>query len=156
MTTPGERRPARATLPPPSRAGGSTPRPPSTARAILLAFAVGLTGAVAWALLKGIFEFPGVLAVAVVAGWGIGALLWQARVHPLLAAAIAAGTWLLGLVLTWLLAMALLPESSRTFLERLEATPFLQWQVPQFGAIEVAGLVLYVLAALYGARPRPS
>jgi len=155
MTTPGERRPARAASRPPSRTGVAAPRPPSTARAVLLALAVGLAGAVAWALLKGILEFPGVLAVAVVAGWGMGALLWQAGVQPLLAATIAAGAWLVGLVLTWLLAMALLPDSTRTLPERLEATPFLEWQAPQFGAIEIAGLVLYVLAALYGARSRP-
>jgi ribose/xylose/arabinose/galactoside ABC-type transport system permease subunit len=106
------------------------------------------------ALLKGILEFPGVLAVAVVAGWGIGAVLWQARAHPLLAALVAGGAWLLGLALTWLVSMAILPGSSRSFLERLEATPFLEWQQPQFGAIEVLSLLFYVVAALYGARPR--
>lgn len=115
---------------------------------------VGVLAATAWALIKGILEFPGVLAVAVVAGWAIGAVLWQVRATPLLAALIAAGAWLLGLVLTWLVAMAILPSSSRTFGERVEGTPFLEWQAPQFGVIEVLGLVLYVAAALYGARPR--
>lgn len=115
---------------------------------------IGLLAAVVWALVKGILEFPGVLAVAVVGGWAIGAVLWQVRASPLLAALIAAGAWLVGLVLTWLVAMANLPGSSRTFLERVEATPFLEWQGPQFGPIEILGLVLYVGAALYGARPR--
>ena len=50
--------------------------------------------------------------------------------------------------------MAMLPGSSRTFLERVEGTPFLDWLAPQFSLLEVAGLVLYVVAALYGARPR--
>ncbi len=120
----------------------------------MLASFVGVVGALAWALLKGILEFPGVLAVAVVAGWGIGAVLWQARGNPLLAALVAAGAWALGLVLTWLVSMAILPGSSRGFLERVAATPFLDWQLPQFGAIDVLGLLLYVVAALYGARPR--
>lgn len=121
---------------------------------MLEAALVGVLAATAWALIKGILEFPGVLAVAVVAGWAIGAVLWQVRATPLLAALIAAGAWLLGLVLTWLVAMAILPSSSRTFGERVEGTPFLEWQAPQFGVIEVLGLVLYVAAALYGARPR--
>ena len=155
MSSPGER-------PPPSppatrdrpRTGWARLIPRSTATAVLAALAVGLLAAVGWALIKGILEFPGVLAVAVVAGWAIGALLWQVRAHPLLAALIAIGAWALGLVLTWLVAMAILPGSARTFLERVEATPFPEWQAPQFGPIEVVGLVLYVLAALYGARPR--
>lgn len=119
-----------------------------------MAIGAGVLGALAWALLKGILEFPGVLAVAVVAGWGIGTLLWQGRLGPLAAALIAAAAWGLGLVLTWLVSMAILPGSSRTLLERLEATPFLEWQAPQFGGIETVGLLLYVVAALYGARPR--
>jgi hypothetical protein len=122
--------------------------------ALAEAVIIGLLGAVAWALIKGILEFPGVLAVAVVAGWAIGAVLWQVRATPVLAALIAGGTWLAGLVLTWLVAMAVLPGSSRTFLERVEATPFLEWQGPQFGPLELLGLLLYVGAALYGARPR--
>jgi hypothetical protein len=121
---------------------------------VLEAALISLLAATAWALIKGILEFPGVLAVAVVAGWAIGAVLWQVRATPLLAALIATGAWLLGLVLTWLVAMAILPGSTRSFLERVEGTPFLEWQAPQFGAIEVLGLALYVAAALYGARPR--
>ena len=129
--------------------------PRSRAAAIVEALLVAALAALAWALLKGILEFgPGLLGVAVVGGWAIGALLWQVRATPLLAGAIAALAWLLGLVLTWLIAMAILPGSSRTFIERVEGTPFLDWLSPQFGLLEMAGLVLYVLAALYGARPR--
>jgi hypothetical protein len=119
----------------------------------MASLAAGL-GAVAWALLKGVLEFPGVLAVAVVAGWAIGAALREMRAAPLLAAGMAGAAWVLGLVLTWLLALAILPASSRPFSERLEATPFLDWLAPQFGFIEGAGLVLYLLAALWGARKR--
>jgi hypothetical protein len=122
--------------------------------ALLEVAAVGLLGAAAWAVIRAILEFPGVLAVAVIAGWAIGAILWMVRAHPMIAAAMAAAAWLLGLVLTWLVAMAILPGSSRTFPERVAGTPFLDWLAPQFGAIELVGLVLYVGAALYGARPR--
>ena len=158
MTAPGERRPpgSSASPPPQARAQGSRLVPRTTGAAVLEAMLIGLLAAVIWALIKGLLEFPGVLAVAVVAGWAIGAVLWQVRASPLLATLIAGAAWLLGLVLTWLVAMAILPGSSRTFLERIEATPFLEWQGPQFGAIEVLGLVLYVGAALYGARPRSS
>ncbi len=69
-------------------------------------------------------------------------------------AAMAVLAWGLGLVLTWVTAMALLPESTRTLVERLQNTPFLEWLSPQFGWLEIAGLVLYVVAALFGARPR--
>ena len=156
MSHAGERRPPDAAAPAPARTGSGTSRlrPRSVPGALAMSAGTGVLGAVAWALLKGILEFPGVLAVAVVAGWAIGALLWQARAHPLLAALVAAAAWLLGLVLTWLVSMAILPGSSRTFPERLAATPFLEWQAPQFGGIEVLGLLLYVIAALYGARPR--
>ncbi len=99
-------------------------------------------------------EFPGALAVAVIGGWLIGEVLWSVRAHPAIAGAMAVSAWAIGLVLTWLTAMALLPGSSRTLVERVENTPFLEWWAPQFGAIDVMGLVLYVVAALYGARPR--
>lgn len=110
--------------------------------------------ALAWAFLKGVLEFPGALGVAVVGGWLTGEVLWSVRVHPALAALLAVAAWVAGLVLTWITAMALLPESSRSFVERLQNTPFLEWLGPQFGWLELAGLVLYVLGALYGARPR--
>ena len=155
MAHPGERRPTGTATPPLRGASGwERLRPRSTGAAIAEALVVALLAAMAWALIKGILEFPGVLAVAVVAGWAIGALLWQVRATPLLAALIAAAAWLVGLLLTWLVAMAMLPNSSRTFPERVEGTPFLDWLAPQFGIIEIAGLVLYVIAALYGARPR--
>mgnify|MGYP001823559523 FL=1 len=153
MSRPGEQRPAQGTRPAPTRASSSR-LPRSTAAIVALALLAGVAGALAWALLKGILEFPGVLAVAVVAGWGIGALLWRIRAHPLLAALVAFAAWLLGLVLTWLVSMAIRPGSTRSLLERIEATSFLEWQAPQFGVIELLGLLLYVLAALYGARQR--
>lgn len=157
MTQPGEQRPS---SPPPATAPRRRPdgpdrlRPRSLPLALLEAALVALVSALAWAFLKGVLEFPGALIVAVVGGWLIGEVLWSVRAHPLIAAAVAVGAWLVGLVLTWMTAMALLPESTRTFVGRLENTPFLEWLGPQLGWLEVAGLVLYVVAALVGARPR--
>ena len=122
--------------------------------ALVEAVSVALLAAVAWAFVHGVLEFPGALVVAVIGGWLIGEILWSVRAHPLIAAGIAGLAWVVGLVLTWMIAMALLQESTRTFLERLQHTPFLDWLGPQFGWLEIAGLVLYVGTALFGARPR--
>lgn len=157
MTAPGDRRPVGLDepIPPPSQRGRRRLRTPRRGVAILAALAAASLAALAWALLKGILELgPGLLGVALVGGWSIGALLRPVRAAPWLAGAIAALAWLAGLLLTWMVALAILPASSRTFVERLESTPFLDWISPQFGLLEMAGLLLYVLAALYGARPR--
>lgn len=157
MTTPGEQRPPSSSPPPaPARRmeGPDRFRPASVPVAFAEAALVALVSAAAWAFVKGVLEFPGVLAIAVVGGWLIGEVLWSVRVHPAVAGVVAFLTWVLGLVLTWIIAMALLQESARTFVERLQNTPFLDWLGPQFGWLEIAGLVLYVVAALFGARPR--
>jgi hypothetical protein len=121
--------------------------------ALAEALFIGLLAAVAWALLKGILELGfGLLAVAVLGGWGIGFLLRQVRASPLLAVALGTLTWVSALVLSWLLAMAILPGSSRTFIERVEGTPFLDWLSPQFGLIEILSLAMFSGAAAYGAR----
>ena len=120
-----------------------------------MALGVALLAAVAWALLRGILELgPGLLALAALAGWAIGALLYQVRGPVLLAVGIAILAWVAGLVGTWLVSMAILPGSSRSFIERLEATPFLDWMQPQLSLLEIGGLILFVLAAAYGARTR--
>ena len=157
MTTPGEQRPPSSSpLPPPARRmeGPDRFRPGSVPVAVAEAALVALVSAAAWAVVKGVLEFPGVLAIAVVGGWLIGEVLWSVRIHPAVAGVVAFLAWALGLVLTWLIAMALLQESARTFVERLQNTPFLDWLGPQFGWLEITGLVLYVVAALFGARPR--
>lgn len=159
MTRPGEQRPPASTPPPtPVRRpqGPDRFRPRSVPAAFGEAVLVALVSAVVWAFVKGVLEFPGALAIAVIGGWLMGEILWSVRVHLAVAAGFAVATWALGLVLTWMTAMALLPESTRSFFERLENTPFLDWLGPQFGWLEIAGLVLYVAAALYGARPRPT
>lgn len=116
---------------------------------------LALAAAAAWALLRGILELgPSLLAVSALGGWGIGKLMRAAGGATIVAVALAATAWLLGLIGTWLVSMALLPGSSRTFAERLEATPFVDWMSPQLGLLEVAGLLLYGIAAAYGARTR--
>lgn len=159
MAQPGEQRPPDSAAPSPARAGDDGVvgrlRPRSMGVALVQAALVAVLAALAWALLKGILELGiGLLAVAAFGGWLIGAILFQVRAAPLWAALIAGLAWLGGLVGTWLVSMAILPASSRTFLERLEGTPFLDWLSPQFGLLEMAGLVVFVVAGLYGARPR--
>jgi hypothetical protein len=159
MTEPGERRPP-GTAPRAVAARGAGGRwerlrPTSLGVALVETLGVALLAALLWALLLGILELSvGLLAVALLGGWSIGAVLRQGRRSPLLAGSIGALAWALSLVLTWLLAMAILPGSSRTLAERIEATPFLEWLTPQFGLLEIAGLVLFVAGAAYAAWPR--
>jgi hypothetical protein len=152
MTEPGDRRPT-GTAPDPPVSAGTVAQPWSAGRAIATSGAVALGTAAAWALLRGVLELGiGLLAVAAGGGWAIGAALRQATLSPWLAAALASLAWLLGLVLTWLVSMAVLPSSTRTLLERLSGTPFLEWLAPQFGWLEAAGLVLLAGVAAYAAR----
>lgn len=160
MREPGEQRLPGAARAPDRIGGGGTGGSSARGRPLIAlggAVAVALLAAAGWAVLRGIFELgPGSLAVAFLGGWGIGVCVRRAgvspllaRSSPLLAGALGFGGWLLSLVFTWLLAMAILPGSTRTWLERLEGTPFLDWLSPQFGLLELAGLVLWVGAALY-------
>ncbi len=116
---------------------------------------MALLAAAAWALLQGILELTvGLLVVAVVGGWSIGTALRPVDHARVAATALAGLAWLAGLVGVWLISMALIEASSRTLLERLQATPFIEWQAPLFGLVEIVGLVLYVGAAAYGSWPR--
>jgi hypothetical protein len=161
MTEPGERRPPNSTGQTGGRgwgarrvADGRRARTRSLPGALLAAGVVVLLAAAAWSLLRGVLELgPTSLAVAALGGWGIGAVLRQARAPVLLAVLLGLVAWLLGLVFSWLLAMALLPSSTRTLAERLEGTPFLDWLTPQVGPLEVVGLLVYGAAAAYAARP---
>src|SRR6187402_1059518 len=151
MREPGERRLDRAR--PGSRLRSATPAPWSLARAIVVALGVGLVAALVWATLRSILDITiGSLVVAALGGWGIGASLRRAGASPLLAALLSLAAWLTALLLAWLMAMAILPESARPFLDRLAATPFLDWLVPQLGIVEIGALVVGVVAALYASR----
>jgi hypothetical protein len=122
--------------------GGSRP---STTIAVLQALAIGLLAAAGWAFLRGILGITvGSVVVAGLGGWGIGVCLRRARLSPWLAAGLGAAAWLAGLLLAWLLAMAILPGSSRTLPERLAATPFPEWLAPQLGLVELLTLAVFV------------
>ena len=49
--------------------------------------------------------------------------------------------------------MAVLPGSTRTFAERVGATPFLDWLAPQLGLLEAAALLVIAGLAAWTARP---
>lgn len=132
-------------------------------RAALLGAAAALATIAAVALLRGILDLSaGIMAVAAVGGAGIGAAVrsgaWGRRPHrhstaPVrLAVALAALTWIGGLVASWLVAMAILPASSRTLGERISDTPFLDWVAPQLSALDLVELALLVGTAWYVAR----
>jgi hypothetical protein len=152
MTEPGEQRPASTPTLPPRTAVGQARW--SMARAMAMALVAALAAAMAWAVLRSIFDVTiGSLVVAALGGWGIGASLRRAGAMPLLAGVLGLGAWVAGLLLAWLVAMAVLPASSRALVDRLAATPFLDWLAPQLGVVEVGALVLFAGAALYAARP---
>jgi hypothetical protein len=65
-------------------------------------------------------------------------------------------TWVVGLLLAWVVAMAILPGSERSLVERLTGTPFLDWLMPQLGLADVLGLVLAGLFGWIGSRSAPT
>ena len=133
------------------------------ARAIGLGLAAALGVAAVSALLRGILDLSaGSIAIAVAGGWVIGAAVrqgaWGGQPHRASSAPIIVGAclgalcWLAGLVGAWLVAMAILPGSSRTFPDRLAATPFLDWLSPQIGLADVLSLLLFAAFGAVGAR----
>ena len=155
---PAERRLAR---PPGDRFRSATPPPiverPDLVRATLLGAAGGLAYVVPAALLLAILSITaGLVAVAVLGGWligyGVRTGAWRGRAHrpskaPLaLAAGLGAAAWLAGLVLAWLVSMAILPASTKGFLDRLGANPFPDWIAPQLSLLDY--LVLAVMVAV--------
>ena len=108
-----------------------------------------VVAAMGWSVLRGILDLSvGLLVVAAVGGWVIGAIL---RRHPrgnLLAASLGFAAWLASLMLTWLVTRLTLPNSSLDLAERLQQTTFLDYTAQQAGALEVASFVLLLGAAL--------
>jgi len=166
----GEALPAqrRLTRPPGDRyATTSRPEPvverPDLVRALVLGTVAGLGTAAVSAVFHAVLSITaGLVAISVLGGWLIGLGVrtgaWSGRAHrpsgaPLaLAAALALATWLVGLVLAWLLSMAILPGSGKPFLDRLAATPFLDWLGPQLGPLDLLRLVLLVSVAWVSAH----
>ncbi len=136
---------------------------PDLGRALAMGLAVGLIVAISAALLRSILDVTaGLLALAVVGGWAVGAAVrrgaWSGTPHRasaapgLLGMLLGAVSWVLGLVLAWLVAMAVLAGSERTLLERLTGTPFLDWLAPQLGFADLVSLVLAAALGWWGAR----
>lgn len=104
----------------------------------------------------------GLLAVAVAGGWAVGAAVrrgaWSGMAHhpsvapEMLGAGMGALAWIVGLVLAWVVALAILPGSERSLPERLSATPFVDWLGPQLGLADVLSLLLATALGWFGAR----
>jgi len=153
---PAERRLARA----PGERYRTSPTEPFRERPDLWrALALGLVAGVGIAILTAVFHAvlsitSGLIAISLLGGWLIGLGVrtgsWAGRPHPpsraplALAAGLGLLTWVAGFVLAWLLSMAILPGSSRSFPDRLAATPFLDWVGPQLGPLDLLTLVLLV------------
>jgi hypothetical protein len=132
-------------------------------RAALLGSGAGLVAATLAAVFNAGLNLPiGVVVVAALGGWLIGRAVrqgaWAGRVHVLhrgpivLAILLALGTWLAGEVGAWMLSLALLPESVRSFGDRIAALPFLDWLSPQFGPFEILGIFLLTGLAWFWSR----
>jgi hypothetical protein len=168
VTGPGDVRPRHLERPPGERYQTTTPvirDRPDLVRALLLGLLAGILVALAAALLRSILDMTaGLVALAVAGGWVVGAAVrrgaWAGLPHrasaapELLGMLLGALTWVIALVLAWVVAMAILPASERTLLDRLAGIPFLDWLSPQLGLGEVAGLVLAAILGWFGARSR--
>ena len=165
-TGPGDVRPRHLERPPGERYPTLAPairERPDLVRALILGVLAGVLVAAAAALLRSIVDLTaGLLALAVAGGWAVGAAVrrgaWAGLPHRASAAPevlgllLGAATWIAGLALAWLVAMAILPASERSLIERLAGTPFLDWLGPQLGLADVLGLVLAALLGWFGAR----
>jgi hypothetical protein len=136
---------------------------PDIVRATLLgAGAALLTAVLASAFNAGLNLLVGVAVVAALGGWLIGRAVrygaWSGRAHvsspaPLvLAVLLALAAWLVGEVLAYLLSLAALPDSVRTFPERIANLSFLDWLSPQFGTLEIISLFLLGGLAWFSSR----
>jgi hypothetical protein len=132
-------------------------------RAAILGVLVGVVVAILGGLLRSILDLTaGLLALAVAGGWAVGAAVrrgaWGGLPHrasaapELLGMLLGALAWVAALVFAWVVAMAILPASERSLLDRLAGTPFLDWLSPQLGFADVLGLVVAALLGWFGAR----
>jgi hypothetical protein len=114
-------------------------------------------------LLAAIFQVElGLLAIAAVGGWAIGVAVawgsWGFGVHPLitgpplLAAVLGGLAWLGGSVVDYLLSLAILPGSTRTFQERVAQQPFGDYLGQQLSLVDGLAVVLLVTLAWRSAR----
>jgi hypothetical protein len=136
---------------------------PRMTRGVGLGLVAAVVVAVVCALLRGILDLTtGIIVFAVAGGWAIGAAVrqgaWAGQPHRPSSAPALAGAclgvlcWLAGVAGAWVAAMATLPGSARTLLERLASTPFLDWLAPQIGLADVLSLLLFAGFGWFGAR----
>lgn len=127
-------------------------------------------GAVVAAVLAGLLAiFHAVLwgglgqtTILVLGAWAIGVtvrgLAWGGAPHrasraPVaIAALLGAAAWAGAMAAAWLLSLALLPNSVRTFAERIAGTPFTEWIGPQLTPFRFVEGLLIVAIAAFAAR----
>ncbi len=150
-----------AGVPSPSSSPGT--RPTDLLRAALAGLVVAFMVALVLGALRAIFDIgPGLLVVAAVGGWLLGAALawgaWGSAAHlpnagvQSMAAVLGAVAWLVGSAIDYLISLALLPASSRTFAERLSDQPFPAWLAPQLSLVDAAQIAILVIVAWRSAR----
>ncbi len=138
-------------------------RPPRILSATLAGLLVAVAVALVLGLLRAVFELgPGLLVVAAVGAWLLGEAVsraaWGPAPHlpradvPRIAAVLGAMAWLAGSAVDYLISLALLPGSSRTFGERLLDQPFPAWLAPQLSLLDAAEIVVLVVVAWRSAR----
>lgn len=141
--------------PPPAR--------PDRLRGAAAGLAATLVTALAMGVLAAIFQVElGLLAIAAVGGWAIGVSVawgsWGFGVHPrmtgppLLAAVLGGLAWLGGSVVDYLISLAILPGSTRTFQERVAQQPLGDYLGQQLSLVDGLAVVLLVTLAWRSAR----
>ncbi len=124
---------------------------------------VALGTALAMGLLAAIFQVElGLLAIAAVGGWAIGVAVawgsWGFGVHPrmtgppFLAAVLGGLAWLGGSMIDYLVSLAILPGSTRTFPERVAQQSFGDYLGQQLSLVDGLAVALLVLFAWRSAR----
>jgi hypothetical protein len=166
---PGDTRPRTLAAPPGDRYQPVEIVPPEVVehpdrlRSIALGLASVVPFAIGYGLLRSVLDLSvGTLALSALGGWLIGYAVqwgaWSGRPHrpsgwtAPVAVGIAFLAWVAGLVASWLVALWVLPGSTRTFEERLMDQPLLDWLGPQLGVLELVQLVLLAGVAWVAAR----
>jgi hypothetical protein len=132
-------------------------------RAILAGIGAGVLVSVVYGVLWGGLGITfGLIAVSALGGAGVGVAVrrgaWGAAAHrsspapERLGLLLGAVTWAGCMVASWLAAMATLPASARSLLDRLTSNPFLDWLGPQLGVLELFDLALLASVAWVTAR----
>lgn len=124
------------------------------ARPIALGVLAALLTGVAWAVLSAVLGFHlGLLVVAAFAGWIIGTTVRTTGARRrILAAGLAAFTWLVGSVLDFALSQLVLPASTTPLGSRLTPAAYLDYASATFDIIQAASIAILVFVAWRSAR----